>query len=95
MKDVEMLARNEIQDKLIDTRDAASNAWRRLIEWMLQLLHLRGSKRSGNLAMKDGVYGGANSAEQEWRSDASLEVNRILMRLRYAQKLASHGDLAG
>jgi hypothetical protein len=90
-----MLSRNEIQGKLIDTRDAVSNAWRRLIEWMLQLLHLRGSKRSGNLAIKDGVHDGANSAEQEWRNDASLEVNRILVRLRYGQKLTSHGDLAG
>lgn len=95
MKDVEMFSSNDIQDKLIGARDVASNACRRLIDWMRQLLHLRGSRRSGNLALKDHAHGGVDSGEQQWRNDVSLEVNRILIRLRHAQRLASHGDFVG
>jgi hypothetical protein len=95
MKDVEMFSSNDIQDKLIGARDVASNAWRRLIDWMRQLLHLRGSRRSGILSLKDHAHGGVDSREQQRRNDVSLEVNRILIRLRHAQRLAAHGDFVG
>ena len=85
-----MLPRGYVPNKFMSGRYAGSHAWRSLVDWVKGLLYLARSE-SGKTE-KLAARGEADRGERQLRNDLSLEVNHILIRLRYEQQHALHED---